>query len=108
MVKEVPIGNVAFLTTLTLVHRSFGVFGYDFMLTESMTPPVVIPTNALNEVDVWLIEVNSSPAVAEKLLPIFAQKLIELAIDSIFGNEGNADDPPLHDPPPSTECFITL
>jgi hypothetical protein len=33
---------------------------------------------------VWLIEVNSSPAVADKLLPAMTEDLIGLIIDPIF------------------------
>lgn len=61
-----------------MMDRSFAVFGYDFMLTEK---------EDASDVDVWLIEINSSPAVAEKLLPMFATKVIELAIDPILEEE---------------------
>lgn len=66
--------------------RSFAVFGYDFMLTEKENTSD--GTEGLSDVDVWLIEINSSPAVAEKLLPMFATKVIELAIDPILDEEG--------------------
>ena len=46
----------------------------------------------LSDVDVWLIEINSSPAVAEKLLPMFATKVIELAIDPILDEERDCRD----------------
>lgn len=51
-------------------YRAFNVFGYDFLVDEDL--------------GVWLLEVNSSPAVAEELLPEFTKDLIELAIDPIY------------------------
>jgi hypothetical protein len=50
-----------------------------------------------SDVNVWLIEINSSPAVAEKLLPQFATNLINLAIDPNVAEEdgqgeGEGDD----------------
>lgn len=62
-------------------YRSFAVFGYDFMLTKKESNSNL---NHIDDIDVWLIEINSSPAVAEKLLPIFAEKLVKYAIDSIY------------------------
>ena len=51
-------------------YKSFNVFGYDFMIDTDMK--------------VHLIEINSSPAVAAKLLPDFTKSLVEKAIDPIF------------------------
>ncbi len=46
------------------------VFGFDFMLDADFR--------------VWLIEVNGSPAVAQKLLPDFTRDLVRLVIDPLF------------------------
>lgn len=81
--------------------RPFNVFGYDFMLVETASEEAsssTVPVN-LSEVpgdggrscytvdggvDVKLIEINSSPAVADKLLPRFVENLIELVVDRSF------------------------
>jgi hypothetical protein len=54
--------------------------------SESLSRPV-------EGVDVWLIEINSSPAVAERLLPMFAESLIKVAIDPavFFFPEADSD-----------------
>ena len=48
--------------------RCFQVFGFDFMIDQDLK--------------VWLIEVNSSPAIAEHLAEQFAHDLKVLAIDA--------------------------
>lgn len=82
------------------------------MLTESLdSSSDRDATNTLNRVDVWLIEINSSPAVAEKLLPVFAKKLIELAIDSVFDREDSLEEEGTissDQPSLSNEYFITI
>jgi hypothetical protein len=94
------------------------VFGYDFMLTESgppqgpgsTLPPVINPppscgslSTPLQGVDVWLIEINSSPAIAEKLLPLFAKNLIRVAIDPLFINTDQETSDPTPSPPLHSE-----
>lgn len=54
----------------TNAYHSFNVLGYDFMLTQDYR--------------VWLLEINSSPALAEELLPRFTQCLVSSVIDRIF------------------------
>lgn len=49
---------------------SFQVLGYDFMADE--------------DGDVWLLEVNGSPAAAERMTPEIAQDIVELAIDPLY------------------------
>ena len=61
-------------------HRSFQLFGFDFMVTDAL--------------DVKLIEINSSPAVAEELLPQFARDLKARAIDAAL-EPGDAPPAPL-------------
>ena len=51
-------------------YRAFNVFGYDFLVDADLK--------------VWLLEVNSSPAVAEDLLQQFTKDLVELAVDPFF------------------------
>lgn len=51
-------------------YKSFQVFGYDFMLTSTY--------------EIKLIEINSSPAVANDLVSEFAEKLTSLIIDTEF------------------------
>uniref|UniRef100_A0A7S2F4N9 Tubulin--tyrosine ligase n=1 Tax=Octactis speculum TaxID=3111310 RepID=A0A7S2F4N9_9STRA len=51
-------------------YSTFHVFGFDVMVDEDMR--------------VWLIEVNSSPAVAEELLSDFADALVEDEIMPYF------------------------
>lgn len=48
--------------------RCFQVFGFDFMIDDAMK--------------VWLIEVNSSPAIAEDLADDFGKELVDLAVDA--------------------------
>jgi hypothetical protein len=68
------------------------------MLTESnpSLPMMDLSSESLSRpvegVDVWLIEINSSPAVAERLLPMFAENLIKVAIDpAVFFPEAASD-----------------
>ena len=90
------------------------MFGYDFMLVESGeaadTPspdsPAANATLSCDDssyrvhgrVDVKLLEINSSPAVAEKLMPRFVENLMEVVVDRIFppdeisGNEESSLD----------------
>ena len=51
-------------------YGSFNLFGYDFMVTD--------------DYKVSLIEVNSSPAVAEKLLPKLTEDLVEIVFDAQY------------------------
>ena len=50
--------------------RSFNMFGFDMMVDAALK--------------VWLIEVNSSPAVTEALLPRVARDLIRTAVDPVW------------------------
>lgn len=49
---------------------SFNLFGYDFLVDEDF--------------NVSLCEINSSPAVADKLLPALVDDLIRTAVDPVF------------------------
>ncbi|KAK7103151.1 tubulin--tyrosine ligase-like [Littorina saxatilis] len=51
-------------------HRSFQLFGLDFMLDEHFK--------------VWLLEVNGAPACANKLLPDMVRSLVETTVDPAF------------------------
>ena len=57
--------------------RSFQVFGFDFMIDDAMK--------------VWLIEVNSSPAIADDLADDFGAELVDLAVRAYV--DGAADVP---------------
>ena len=61
-------------------HRSFQLFGFDFMVTEAL--------------EVKLIEINSSPAVAVEVLPQCARDLTARAIDAAL-EPGDAPPAPL-------------
>eukprot|EP00118_Oscarella_pearsei_P008558 m.44910 g.44910 ORF g.44910 m.44910 type:complete len:206 (+) comp33551_c0_seq17:531-1148(+) len=54
----------------TASYRSFQLFGFDFMVDADFK--------------VWLMEVNGSPAAAEKLLHEMAQNIVHSAIDPVF------------------------
>jgi tubulin--tyrosine ligase len=54
----------------TASYSSFNLFGYDFMVD--------------TDYNVTLIEVNSSPAVAEKLLPKLTEDLVQIVFDSAY------------------------
>ena len=60
-------------------YKAFNVFGYDFMLSKDHDVSV-----NKESIKVWLIEVNSSPAVAEDLLNDFVDDLLEIVIDPAF------------------------
>jgi|EP00505_MAST-04D_sp_SCG-Rhode-Island_P002434 tubulin---tyrosine ligase len=62
-------------------YKSFNVFGYDFMVDDALK--------------VHLIEINSSPALADELLPAFTEELVHKAIDPLF---------PVAMPSASTQC----
>jgi tubulin--tyrosine ligase len=64
-------------------YRAFNVFGYDFMLSKELTSAGALQ----EEVKVWLIEINSSPAVAEDLLEDFVEDLLALVVDPFFPPE---------------------
>ena len=51
-------------------YDAFQVLGYDFMPDENGK--------------VWLLEVNGSPAAAERMTPRIAEDLVELAVDAKF------------------------
>jgi len=69
-------------------YRAFNVFGYDFMLTEAREDAGDSPGS---EVGVYLLEINSSPAVADKLLPRFVDNLIALVVDRNFPPDQSDD-----------------
>jgi len=52
-------------------HRAFQVFGLDFLID--------------SECNCWLLEVNSSPAIADHLAERFARDLKAVAVDSYLG-----------------------
>ncbi|XP_018593529.2 tubulin--tyrosine ligase isoform X2 [Scleropages formosus] len=58
------------ISTKHLSYQSFQLFGFDFMLDESMK--------------VWLIEINGAPACAQKLYPELCQGIVDVAISSVF------------------------
>ena len=62
------------------------------MLTKRTSGGEEINSNVVDEVDVWLIEINSSPALAEKLLPVFASKLVTYAIDSVYRDDNDEEE----------------
>ena len=91
-------------------YRSFNVFGYDFMLSKEGTgsttgvsasskptssmvleevagQKTAAPQEGAQEVKVWLLEVNSSPAVANDLLVDFVQDLLAVVVDPFFPPE---------------------
>ena len=72
----IPPGTPA--TPLCLVcgdaYDAFQVLGYDFMPDENGK--------------VWLLEVNGSPAAAERMTPTIAEDLVELAVDAKFPPRG--------------------
>eukprot|EP00899_Mesostigma_viride_P022629 jgi/Mesvir1/3550/Mv12016-RA.1 len=49
---------------------SFQLYGYDFMVDE--------------EFRVWLLEINGSPAAAQRMIPKLASDLVQVAIDRVF------------------------
>lgn len=51
-------------------YRPFQLFGYDFLVDTDLR--------------IWLCEINSSPAVAEHLLPALVDALVATAIDPFF------------------------
>jgi hypothetical protein len=55
-------------------YDAFQVLGYDFMPDENGK--------------VWLLEVNGSPAAAERMTPTIAEDLVELAVDAKFPPRG--------------------
>jgi tubulin--tyrosine ligase len=55
-------------------YDAFQVLGYDFMPDENGK--------------VWLLEVNGSPAAAERITPRIAEDLVELAVDAKFPPRG--------------------
>ena len=59
-------------------YHAFNLFGFDFMVDEDFR--------------VSLIEINSSPAVAELLLPEFTEALVRTAIDPMFPPESAGAD----------------
>ena len=54
-------------------YNCFQVFGFDFMVDSALK--------------VWLVEVNSSPAIAEALADEFAKDVVSVAVDSYLGEE---------------------
>jgi tubulin--tyrosine ligase len=77
-------------------YSSFNLFGYDFMVD--------------TDYNVTLIEVNSSPAVAEKLLPKLSEDLTQIIFDAAYpppeeAVEGGFVDKCLGDGPTSENLF---
>ena len=62
-----------------LARRCFQVFGFDFMVDDAMK--------------VWLVEVNSSPAIAEELAEDFAKDVVALAVDAYLGDDAENSPP---------------
>jgi tubulin--tyrosine ligase len=60
-------------------YNSFNVFGYDFMLSKEWDSE-----KGKENIKVWLIEINSSPAVAEDLLEDFVEDLLEVVVDPFY------------------------
>ncbi|XP_071505283.1 tubulin--tyrosine ligase-like [Diadema antillarum] len=58
------------LSTEGLAYHSFQLFGFDFMVDSCL--------------NMWLLEVNSAPACAEKLLPDLIAGLMTYAINPLF------------------------
>nr|XP_054759026.1 tubulin--tyrosine ligase-like [Lytechinus pictus] len=58
------------LSTIGLSYHSFQLYGFDFMLDSDLR--------------VWLLEVNSAPACAQRLLPKLIAGMITTAIDPLF------------------------
>ena len=54
-------------------YNCFQVFGFDFMVDADLK--------------VWLVEVNSSPAIAEALADDFAKDVVSVAVDAYLGDE---------------------
>jgi len=54
-------------------YNCFQVFGFDFMVDSALK--------------VWLVEVNSSPAIAEALADEFAKDVVSVAVDAYLGEE---------------------
>ena len=46
-----------------------------------------ISTQVDADLKVWLVEVNSSPAIAEALADEFAKDVVSVAVDSYLGEE---------------------
>lgn len=53
-----------------LTTRSFQLMGYDFLIDERLV--------------VWLLEINGSPGVAQKLIDKIASDTVEMVIDTLF------------------------
>ncbi|KAJ8418032.1 hypothetical protein AAFF_G00137410 [Aldrovandia affinis] len=58
------------ISTKHLSYQSFQLFGFDFMVDETLK--------------VWLIEINGAPACAQKLYPELCQGIVDVAISSVF------------------------
>ncbi|XP_077991284.1 tubulin--tyrosine ligase-like, partial [Glandiceps talaboti] len=58
------------ISTEDLPYHSFQLFGFDFMVDDKFK--------------VWLIEVNGSPASAQKLLPALSEAIVTIAIEPLF------------------------
>ena len=50
-----------------------------------------ISTQVDADLKVWLVEVNSSPAIAEALADEFAKDVVSVAVDSYLGEECAAE-----------------
>eukprot|EP00057_Strongylocentrotus_purpuratus_P032514 XP_787911.3 PREDICTED: tubulin--tyrosine ligase-like [Strongylocentrotus purpuratus] len=61
------------LSTAGLSYHSFQLYGFDFMLDTDLR--------------VWLLEINSAPACAQRLLPELVAGIIATAIDPLFPPE---------------------
>lgn len=73
IVREVLMASKAKMNTQSLEfldYTSFQVFGFDFFLDEDM--------------QLWLLEVNASPMIAEALRSDFCRDLVTIAIDPLY------------------------
>jgi hypothetical protein len=56
--------------------RSFQVLGYDFILDEKL--------------NVWLLEINGAPGVAQRLLKQIVHDVVELVVDPVFASHSGS------------------
>ncbi|XP_006825271.1 tubulin--tyrosine ligase-like [Saccoglossus kowalevskii] len=78
IIKESLYSVQVHISTEGLSYHSFQLFGFDFMVD--------------SDFKVWLIEVNGSPASAEKLLPGLSSAIVTVAIDPVFPPQNESED----------------